>query len=133
MTSPSMPSAFIDAQRAERARADGHLDLTRTQLHELGVVVGQEVDDHLVQMHRRAPVVRVLVEHDLLFRRPLGELHRSGADEAGASKLRLERVGALRQLGDRTDHGAVVCGHIGDERERRSRSSSSPRCGRPGR
>src|SRR3954462_5776057 len=84
---------FVNAQRAQRARPDGHLDFTSAQLHELGAVVGNEAEDDLVELRGLSSVIGEFLQHVLLFWCPLDELHRAGANQTLSSELGLEFLG----------------------------------------
>ena len=68
------------------------IQLAGLQLHGLRVVVGDDLEDHAVDLRRAEVVVLVLHQHDRLARVPALELIRAGADGAA------EKVGLLHIL-----------------------------------
>ena len=68
------------------------IQLAGLQLHGLRVVVGDDLEDHAVDLRRAEVVVLVLHQHDRLARVPALELIRAGADGAA------EKVGLLHVL-----------------------------------
>ena len=76
------PERLIDARGADGGTAADQLDLTGAELDEQRVVVRDDAVDDLVEIRQLTPVVGVLLDDDLLFRFPLDELERPGADTA---------------------------------------------------
>src|SRR5215204_2909296 len=106
---------FVNAQRAKRARPNGHLDFASTQLHQLRAVIGNEADDDLVELRGLSPVIGEFLQHDLLFWCPLDELHRTGTDQSLSTELGLEFLRTDRELRNRANRGAILRRDVGHE------------------
>ena len=107
-------SLALDAGRVGRRHLVHHVDVTRAQIGQSHVVVGNDPEDDLVELClARIEVVGGLLDDDAILRDALGELPRTHADRRGAEFL-AELVDRRR----RERHSRAV-GELGDQRRER--------------